>query len=135
MARAIIEEGHRHNLRVMAHINTADDTKTLVRAQLDGITHIARDPYDDETLELMKRQGTILAPTLVQRRKALIFSEDEQLLNDPFVRAVLGLITGFADVFNHHSEQTQPHTSAELRVTLWASHAKPRLCLIGLRAI
>ncbi|MDA2935297.1 amidohydrolase family protein [Acidobacteria bacterium AH-259-D05] len=88
VARAIIDEAHKHNLKVMAHINIADDTKTLVRAQLDGITHIARDSYDDETLELMARQGTILAPTLVQRRKALIFAEG--LLDDPFIQAVLG---------------------------------------------
>ncbi len=90
VARAIIEEGHKSNLKVIAHINNAEGTKTLVRLQLDRITHIAQDPYDDETLKLMKRQGTLLVPTLVQRRKALIFTEDQQLLDDPFVRAVLG---------------------------------------------
>ncbi|MEE8349265.1 MAG: amidohydrolase family protein, partial [Acidobacteriota bacterium] len=86
VARAIIDEAHRHAIQVMAHINLAEDTKTLVRAQLDGITHIARDPYDEETISLMANQGTIVAPTLVQRRKALIFKEDEGLLKDPLVR-------------------------------------------------
>ena len=90
VARAIIDEAHRHDIRVMAHINAAEDTKTLVRAQLDGLTHIAREPYDKETLQLMAKQGTIVAPTLVQRKKALIFRENEGLLEDPLVRAALG---------------------------------------------
>ncbi|MCZ6769750.1 MAG: amidohydrolase family protein [Acidobacteria bacterium] len=90
VARAIIEEGHLHNLRVFAHLNTAADTRILVEAKLDGITHIARDPYDEETLELMQRQGTIVAPTLVQREKDLIFTKEKELFEDPVVRAILG---------------------------------------------
>ncbi len=90
VSRAIIEEGHQHNLRTFAHINTAADTKSLVEAKLDGITHIARDPYDQETLELMQKQGTIVAPTLVQREKALIFTKENELFEDPVIRAILG---------------------------------------------
>ena len=90
VSRAIIEEGHQHNLRTFAHINTAADTKSLVEAKLDAITHIARDPYDQETLELMQKQGTIVAPTLVQREKALIFTKESELFEDPVIRAILG---------------------------------------------
>lgn len=90
VSRAIIEEGHKHNLRVFAHLNTAEDTQTLVEAQLDGVTHIAGDSYEEETIELMRRQGTIVAPMLVQKKKGLVFSEDRELFEDPFVRRVLG---------------------------------------------
>lgn len=90
VSRAIIEEGHKHNLRVFAHLNTAEDTQTLVEAQLDGVTHIAGDSYEEETIELMRRQGTIVAPMLVQKKKGLVFSEDRELFEDPFVRQVLG---------------------------------------------
>lgn len=90
VSRAIIEEGHKHNLRVFAHLNTAEDTQTLVEAQLDGVTHIAGDSYEEETIELMRRQGTIVAPMLVQKKKGLVFSEDRELFEDPFVRQILG---------------------------------------------
>ena len=113
-ARAIIDEAHRHGLRVMAHINAAEDTKTLVRAQLDGITHIARDPYDEETLRLMARQGTIVAPTLVQRRKALIFKEDVGLLEDPLVRAALGQE---ADNLKQATAAAKPETLESMRAS------------------
>ena len=90
VSRAIIDEGHKHNLRVFAHLNTAEDTQTLVEAQLDGVTHIPGDSYDEETIELMRRQGTIVAPMLVQKKKGLVFSEDSELFEDPFVRKILG---------------------------------------------
>ena len=38
--RAIIDEAHKNNLRVMAHIfGTLEDAKGLVRAGLDGFAH------------------------------------------------------------------------------------------------
>jgi imidazolonepropionase-like amidohydrolase len=112
VAQAIIDEAHRHDIRVMAHINVAEDTKTLVRAQLDGITHIARDSYDEETLQLMARQGTIVAPTLVQRRKALIFKENEGLLEDPLIRATLGQE---ADDLKQATADAKPETLESMR--------------------
>ncbi len=90
VSRAIIDEGHKHNLRVFAHLNTPDDTQTLVEAQLDGVTHIPGDSYEEETIQLMRRQGTTVAPMLVQKKKGLVFSEDSELFEDPFVRQVLG---------------------------------------------
>ncbi len=90
VSRAIIDEGHKHNLRVFAHLNTAEDTQTLVEAQLDGVTHIPGDSYEEETIQLMRRQGTTVAPMLVQKKKGLVFSEDSELFEDPFVRQVLG---------------------------------------------
>jgi imidazolonepropionase-like amidohydrolase len=90
VSRAIIDEGHKHNLRVFAHLNTAEDTQTLVEAQLDGVTHIPGDSYEEETIQLMLRQGTTVAPMLVQKKKGLVFSEDSELFEDPIVRQVLG---------------------------------------------
>ena len=90
VSRAIIDEGHKHNLRVFAHLKTAKDTQTLIEAQLDGVTHIAWDDYEEETIQLMLNQGTTVAPMLVQKKKGLVFSEDSELFEDPFVRRVLG---------------------------------------------
>ena len=38
----------------------------------------------------MLKQGTTVAPMLVQKKKGLVFSEDSELFEDPFVRRVLG---------------------------------------------
>lgn len=90
VSRAIIDEAHKNNLRVFAHLNTAEDTQTLVEAQLDGVTHIAWDTYREETIELMQKQGTMVAPMLVQKKKGMVFAENSELFEDPLVRQVLG---------------------------------------------
>ncbi len=107
VSRAIIEEGHKHNLRVFAHLNTAADTQTLVEAQLDGVTHIAGDSYEEKTIELMLRQGTTVAPMLVQKKKGMVFSEDRELFEDPMVRQILGQEV---DELKEALDQTSPET-------------------------
>jgi imidazolonepropionase-like amidohydrolase len=52
--RAIIDEAHKNNLRVFAHIATLADAKDLLRAGIDGFLHVMRDrPVDDELLKLL----------------------------------------------------------------------------------
>src|SRR5919198_4060898 len=51
--RAIIDEAHKHQLRVFAHIATLDDAKDLLRAGIDGFLHPVRDrDVDAELLRL-----------------------------------------------------------------------------------
>jgi imidazolonepropionase-like amidohydrolase len=64
--RAIIDEAHRNNLRVFAHIATLADAKDLLRAGIDGFLHAVRDrEVDDELLRLLKeRPSVFFTPTL-----------------------------------------------------------------------
>jgi len=55
--RAVIDEAHKHNLRVTAHIVTLADAKDLLRAGLDGFAHTVRDrDVDDEFVTLIKQR-------------------------------------------------------------------------------
>jgi imidazolonepropionase-like amidohydrolase len=55
--RAVIDEAHKHNLRVTAHIVTLADAKDLLRAGLDGFAHTVRDKdVDDEFITLIKQR-------------------------------------------------------------------------------
>ena len=55
MYRAIIDEAHKNNLRVVAHIFDLADAKELLRAGIDGFAHGVRDvDIDDEFIALMK---------------------------------------------------------------------------------
>jgi len=71
--RAIIDEAHKHNLRVFAHIGTLADAKALLRAGLDGFLHPVRDrEVDDELLSLLKdRPKVFFALTLFAPRLAM----------------------------------------------------------------
>jgi len=66
---AIIDEAHKHGLRVTAHIFTLEDAKGLLRAGLDGFAHGVRDrDIDEEIISLFKRRPNVfLAPNLPDR--------------------------------------------------------------------
>lgn len=66
---AVIDEAHKNNLRVTAHIFELSDAKGLVRANLDAFAHGVRDrDIDDEFVNLMKEHpNMILVPNLPDR--------------------------------------------------------------------
>jgi imidazolonepropionase-like amidohydrolase len=64
--RAVIQEAHRHGLRVIAHIYYLDDAKDLVRSGVDGFAHLVRaEPgVDEELVALMKGKDVFTCTTL-----------------------------------------------------------------------
>jgi imidazolonepropionase-like amidohydrolase len=66
---AIIDEAHKRNLRVMAHIFEMEDAKGLIKAGVDVFAHGIRDrDIDDETVALFKsKPGLVLTPNLPDR--------------------------------------------------------------------
>jgi imidazolonepropionase-like amidohydrolase len=66
---AIINEAHKHGLRVSAHIFDLEDAKGLIRAGIDALAHGVRDrDIDDEFVAMVKgRPNLILTPNLPDR--------------------------------------------------------------------
>lgn len=66
---AIIDEAHKRNLRVLAHIFDMEDAKHLMRSGVDAFAHGVRDKdIDDEVVALFKqRPGLVLTPNLPDR--------------------------------------------------------------------
>jgi imidazolonepropionase-like amidohydrolase len=67
--RAIIEEAHSNDLRVVAHIFDLSDAKELLRSGLDGFAHGVRDAdVDDEFMALITaRPEVFVIPNLPER--------------------------------------------------------------------
>jgi imidazolonepropionase-like amidohydrolase len=65
----IIDEAHKHQLRVTAHLFTLDDAKRLMRAGIDAFAHGVRDrDVDDEFMAMVrKRPDFVLVPNLPDR--------------------------------------------------------------------
>ena len=76
MYTAIIDEAHKRNLRVIAHIFTLEDAKGLLRAGIDGFAHGIRDrDIDDEVVGLFKQHPiVVLGPNLPDRGVAVDMS-------------------------------------------------------------
>lgn len=69
--RAIIDEAHKHNLKVAAHATGLADAKDLLRAGLDLFAHMIRD-VDDELVALFKEHpNAAVLPSLAAPRLAV----------------------------------------------------------------
>jgi imidazolonepropionase-like amidohydrolase len=85
LSTAIINEAHKHNLKVAAHVFYLEDAKQLAAAGLNAFAHSVRDkPIDDELIQLMKQHGTWQIPTLTRDSTPFEFEHPEPFLNDPF---------------------------------------------------
>jgi imidazolonepropionase-like amidohydrolase len=96
--RAIIDEAHKHGMKVFAHISNLADAKDLLRAGLDGFAHMVRDrDIDDEMLALVKeRPNTFFQQTLWGERLSFYNSKpgwvDEPLLRETFSQEEIRLL-------------------------------------------
>jgi imidazolonepropionase-like amidohydrolase len=88
--RAIIDEAHKHGLRVMAHIAALEDAKGLLRSGVDGFGHVVRDKDIDEELLAMLRERprVFFVETLWGERNA-IYGANPPWLDEPLLRATL----------------------------------------------
>jgi len=85
ISRPIIEGAHKHGIKVIAHVFYLSDAKQLAAAGLDAFGHSVRDrAVDDELIQLMKKNGTWIIPTLYREWATFMFEKPNQFLNDPF---------------------------------------------------
>src|SRR5262245_34702890 len=84
---AVIDEAHKHNLRVIAHVVTLADVKDLLRANIDGFAHMFRDrDADAEVLSLLRaRPNAFFMLTLWAPRLASM-TEPPPWASDPRIR-------------------------------------------------
>lgn len=62
---ALVEEAHKHGLKVLSHTVTLDKAKIAARAGVDVIAHgIGNVEADEEIIRIMKEKRTSYAPTL-----------------------------------------------------------------------
>ncbi len=73
---AVIDEAHKHKLRVAAHIFSLEDAKGLLRAGIDAFAHGIRDrDIDEEVVGLFKaRPNVVLIPNMPDRGVAVDYS-------------------------------------------------------------
>lgn len=85
VSRAIVQQAHRSNLKVAAHIYYLEDARALVRAGIDALAHSVRDQLVDESLiTAMKERGAWQIPTLTREASTFIYARPHPMLSDPF---------------------------------------------------
>jgi imidazolonepropionase-like amidohydrolase len=83
--RAVIDEAHRRQLRLLVHFFYLDDAKDLLRSGADMLAHSVRDkPIDDEFLTLVKQRGVPYCPTLTREVSTFVYGDTPDFFSDPF---------------------------------------------------
>jgi imidazolonepropionase-like amidohydrolase len=82
--RAVIDEAHKNNLRVAAHLFYLADAKDLLRAKVDFIAHSVRDAeVDTELIGALKSSGVCYCPTLMREVSTFVYESTPEFFADP----------------------------------------------------
>jgi imidazolonepropionase-like amidohydrolase len=132
--KAVIDEAHAHNLRVIAHVVTLADVKELLRANIDGFAHMFRDrEADAELMSLLKARPnvffmlTLWAPRLAAATSRPDWLDDPRLketatadqireFGAPFANRTAQSVASPRDEWNH--QQTNVRTLGKAGVKL-----------------
>jgi len=111
--RAIIDEAHKHGLRVIVHVYYLADARDLVEAGADGFLHLVRDEeMDDALVARMKAKRMFVTPNL-STSEAGTYTNKPGWLDDPLLAegATPAMIKKVADVYAARAGG-QPRTAA-----------------------
>jgi imidazolonepropionase-like amidohydrolase len=83
---AVIDQAHKHHLKVFAHIYDLSDAKFLVDNGIDMLAHQVRDrEVDDALIAAMKKRGVPVTCTLTGSLSFFVYADSPAWLNDPFL--------------------------------------------------
>ena len=85
--RAIIDEAHKNNMRVFAHVMKLDDVKDLLRSGIDGFAHMVRDrDIDDEMIALVKARPNVFFQQTLWGERLPFYTEKPAWVDEPILR-------------------------------------------------
>lgn len=83
--KAIIEESHKHDLMVTAHMYDLQIAKDLLESGADFLAHSVRDQeVDEELIRLLKTKKVCYCPTLTRDLSTYVYGEKPDFFDDPF---------------------------------------------------
>jgi imidazolonepropionase-like amidohydrolase len=86
--RAVIDESHKLQTKVVAHVFYLDDAKDLARAGVDAFAHLVRDTdADDELVSLVKAHHVLVMPNMTISENG-VFTSPPAWLDDPLLHDV-----------------------------------------------
>jgi imidazolonepropionase-like amidohydrolase len=88
---SIIEEAHKHRLKVAAHVYTAKDASSLVNSNVDILAHSVRDETVGPAFtQAMLQHNTWYIPTLALDESFYIYASDPQIMQSSFFQQAAG---------------------------------------------
>ncbi len=128
VVKSIIDEAHKHDIRVAAHIHELEDFKELIRWGVDGLAHPtwrqeSVEPVDDELVALLKQHPNLFMCTSFWTPRNQIYGArpywvDEAIVKESFSAAEIARLTvpaAAADAASTWANGRVPRGLARLR--------------------
>lgn len=93
LQKAVTDEAHKHNLRVVAHATSYKDTLDILSVGIDGLTHCFIDkPVDEKLIAAYKKNDAHLNPTLATMGSGTTEGKamQERFAHDPRMKKLIG---------------------------------------------
>jgi imidazolonepropionase-like amidohydrolase len=88
---AVIEEAHKHHLKVAAHVYAAKDASSLVNLNIDILAHSVRDEtVGPAFIQAMLQHNTWYIPTLTLDEAFYLYATDPQVMQSAFFQQAAG---------------------------------------------
>jgi imidazolonepropionase-like amidohydrolase len=113
--KIVVNEAHKNNLKVLAHVFYLADAKDLVNAGVDGLMHSIRDrEVDDELISAMKAKNVFITPTLTGHEAKFVYAEKTGWLGEQLMREAYpaGLSAYLANQVTMNRFRRNPDTPA-----------------------
>ncbi len=116
--RAVIEQAHKHGLRVAAHLFYLEQAKGLVDAGLDVVAHGVRDQdVDDAFIANLKRRNVGYIPTLTRDVAVIEYDTTPAYFSEPFFLRGLAIYRNDMEEVKNSAFQEKVRKSEEAQLT------------------
>jgi imidazolonepropionase-like amidohydrolase len=88
---AILDEAHKHHLKVAAHIYAINDARSLVNANVDILAHSVRDePVGPAFIQSLLQHNTWYIPTLALDESFYLYAANPKIMQSAFFQEAAG---------------------------------------------
>ena len=115
---AVIDQAHKHGLRVAAHLFYLDQARGLVNAGLDVVAHSIRDQdVDPAFVAELKRRNVAYIPTLTRDLAVFEFETTPAYLVEPFFQRGVAVFRNDLEIVKDPTFQEKIRQSEEAQLT------------------
>src|SRR5262245_9871183 len=116
--QAVIDQAHKHKLRVAAHLFYLEQAKGLVKAGLDVVAHSIRDQDVDQAfIAELKRRNVAYIPTLTRDLAVFEFEPRPDYFGEPFFQRGLAVFRNDMEIVKDPAFQEKVRQSEEAQLT------------------
>jgi imidazolonepropionase-like amidohydrolase len=114
---ALIEQTHKHGMRIAAHIFTLDEAKMVLARGADVIAHSVRDrDVDQAFIDTLKNRNVGYIPTLTRDLSLVVYTSTPAFFKEPFFQRGMAVYREQVDLVSQPAYQQKMRENPQTKV-------------------